>query len=125
MINNSSIEWLADKIKEDSECDKNTLLHRFRGNFVVDGCIPFEETKWNDLKIGNCNFKVFNFFYLVKYCIFNEIYNKVYLITKGRRSLYKMSNGMHRSINGKENCGTITYFSGRISRKTKVWNIFS
>ncbi|XP_058791416.1 molybdenum cofactor sulfurase 3 [Phymastichus coffea] len=58
LINNSSIQWLSDKIEEDLECDKNTLLHRFRGNFIVDGCIAFEETKWSEVKIGNCHFKV-------------------------------------------------------------------
>ena len=58
LINEDSIRWLADRISEDSECNKNTILQRFRGNFVVEGCEPFAEINWKSVQIENCHFKV-------------------------------------------------------------------
>ena len=50
-----------DKISEDSECDKSTMLQRFRGNLIVRGGAPFEETRWKSVQIGNCLFEVLVF----------------------------------------------------------------
>ncbi|XP_011498068.1 PREDICTED: molybdenum cofactor sulfurase 3 [Ceratosolen solmsi marchali] len=58
LINTASVLWLTDQISEDSECDKNTILQRFRGNFLINGHIPFEEIKWKVIQIGNCHFEV-------------------------------------------------------------------
>ncbi|XP_046476693.1 molybdenum cofactor sulfurase 1 isoform X2 [Neodiprion pinetum] len=58
LINQASIRWLAEKITPDSECDKDTILDRFRGNIVVDGCEPFDEMKWTSIKIGKTMFRV-------------------------------------------------------------------
>lgn len=58
LINESSISWLADRISKDSECNKNTISHRFRGNFLIQGCTSFEETQWKSVLIGNCLFEV-------------------------------------------------------------------
>lgn len=59
LINESSINWLADKVPEDSDFERKTMLHRFRGNIVVSGCEAFEETKWNNICIGKTHFQVF------------------------------------------------------------------
>ncbi|XP_034940339.1 molybdenum cofactor sulfurase isoform X2 [Chelonus insularis] len=58
LINKASIEWLADKISEDSDCDKNSILDRFRGNLIVEGGLPFEEYSWTQVKIGKEIFEV-------------------------------------------------------------------
>ncbi|XP_033215040.1 molybdenum cofactor sulfurase isoform X2 [Belonocnema kinseyi] len=58
LINEASIFWLFDKVPNDSECRRETMLPRFRGNMVVSGCAPFEETKWKHVRIGNCDFQV-------------------------------------------------------------------
>ncbi|OXU19355.1 hypothetical protein TSAR_003916 [Trichomalopsis sarcophagae] len=58
LINVASTDWLADRVPEDSQCDRDTMLYRFRGNFYVEGCAPFEETRWKTVQIGNCYFKV-------------------------------------------------------------------
>ncbi|XP_043480906.1 molybdenum cofactor sulfurase [Leptopilina heterotoma] len=58
LINEASIFWLHDKLPEDSECSKETMLHRFRGNIVVSGCSAFQEINWKDIRIGNCDFNV-------------------------------------------------------------------
>lgn len=68
LINEASISWLADRIPEGSECERSSILHRFRGNIIVTGCAAFEETTWKSIRIGMCDFEVnlrilFNFEY--------------------------------------------------------------
>ncbi|XP_014225318.1 molybdenum cofactor sulfurase 3 [Trichogramma pretiosum] len=58
LINSASISWLANEIPNDFDCIKDTMLPRFRGNFVIKGCAPFEEINWKSVKIGNCTFQV-------------------------------------------------------------------
>ena len=50
--------WLADKISNDSEFYKKTILYRFRGNIIIGGSTAFEEITWKNVKIGNCEFEV-------------------------------------------------------------------
>lgn len=65
LINLSSIKWLANEIPKNSECNRDTMLDRFRSNFVIDGCEPFEEIKWKTLKIGKLRFEVYCHLYYV------------------------------------------------------------
>ena len=75
LINKSSIFWLFDKVPDDSECRQETMLHRFRGNMVVSGCAPFEETKWKRVRIGNCDFEVLD--YNMRIFLLKSIFQKI------------------------------------------------
>ncbi|XP_069687555.1 molybdenum cofactor sulfurase 2 [Periplaneta americana] len=57
LINSSSVEWLSDHInQEESDCQKESLLKRFRSNLVVQSSQPFEENSWSQLQIGDARF---------------------------------------------------------------------
>ncbi|KAH0560402.1 molybdenum cofactor sulfurase 3 [Cotesia glomerata] len=58
LVNSASVQWLVDQLPGDSDCDKNTVLDRFRGNFVVDGAEAFEEIEWKKVSIGKHSFEV-------------------------------------------------------------------
>lgn len=59
MINEASVSWLVDKVSDDSaDFEKDTAIHRFRGNIIVGGCGAFDETQWEHVRIGNDHFKV-------------------------------------------------------------------
>lgn len=58
MINEASIEWLIKKLPNNSDCNKDTILHRFRGNIVVKGAEPYDEVNWNKVTIGQNTFEV-------------------------------------------------------------------
>lgn len=58
LINEASIGALIECIPEDSDCDKNGVLQRFRGNIVVQGGKAFEEESWQRLTIGTNAFEV-------------------------------------------------------------------
>ncbi|XP_043250230.1 molybdenum cofactor sulfurase 1 [Colletes gigas] len=57
LINKASVLWLSDKVS-DTEVQKDTIIHRFRGNIILSGCEAFEESQWKHVKIGNNNFMV-------------------------------------------------------------------
>ncbi|XP_076294730.1 molybdenum cofactor sulfurase isoform X1 [Lasioglossum baleicum] len=57
LINKASVLWLSDKVS-DTEVQKDTIIHRFRGNMVLNGCEAFEETKWKHVCIGRNKFVV-------------------------------------------------------------------
>ncbi|XP_011301332.1 molybdenum cofactor sulfurase 3 [Fopius arisanus] len=58
LVNRASVEWLVDRIPEESDCDKNGVLHRFRGNLIVLGAEPFEEEQWTHIRVGEHVFEV-------------------------------------------------------------------
>ncbi|KAJ8682706.1 hypothetical protein QAD02_018498 [Eretmocerus hayati] len=58
LINESSVSWLNDRLPEDAKCDEKTLIHRFRGNLIIKGSLPFEELTWSRVSVGNCEFEV-------------------------------------------------------------------
>ncbi|KAF7994271.1 hypothetical protein HCN44_003361 [Aphidius gifuensis] len=58
MINEASIEWLIEQLPNDSDCNKETILHRFRGNIIVEGAEPFNEINWSKITIGKNIFEV-------------------------------------------------------------------
>ncbi|XP_075212171.1 molybdenum cofactor sulfurase isoform X2 [Lycorma delicatula] len=60
LINMATINWLADRLPPDADCDKGNLLFRFRSNFVIDGqsLKPFAEQNWTKVQIGSKYFKV-------------------------------------------------------------------
>lgn len=37
---------------------KDTLIHRFRGNIIISDCEAFEETQWKHIYIGKNSFVV-------------------------------------------------------------------
>ncbi|KYM94650.1 Molybdenum cofactor sulfurase 1 [Cyphomyrmex costatus] len=57
-INEASVSWLNDKVSHDLDFKKDTAVHRFRGNIIVEGCEAFDEMKWKHICIGNNNFEV-------------------------------------------------------------------
>ncbi|XP_043587723.1 molybdenum cofactor sulfurase 1 [Bombus pyrosoma] len=57
VINKASVSWLSDKIS-DTGFQKDTIIHRFRGNIILSGCEAFEETKWKHVYIGKNSFVV-------------------------------------------------------------------
>lgn len=57
LINKASVLWLSDKIS-DKEVQKDTIIHRFRGNMILNGCKAFEETEWKHVYIGKNSFLV-------------------------------------------------------------------
>lgn len=61
-VNEASVSWLIDKISDDLDFKKDTAVHRFRGNIIVEGCKAFDEMQWKHVRIGNNNFKVNCFF---------------------------------------------------------------
>lgn len=63
MLNKASINWLIDKIPAEAEFERETVLHRFRGNLVVESDEAFEEFTWKQLKIGKSEFNVSNCFF--------------------------------------------------------------
>ncbi|XP_043289981.1 molybdenum cofactor sulfurase 2 [Venturia canescens] len=58
LINESSVQWLLEKLPKDSDCLQETILYRFRGNMVLCGSLPFRETTWSQIQIGKYKFKV-------------------------------------------------------------------
>lgn len=58
LINEASVSWLVDKISDDTDFEKDTTVHRFRGNIIAKGCNAFDEIQWEYIRIGNNNFKV-------------------------------------------------------------------
>lgn len=57
LINKASVLWLSDKIRN-KEVQKDTLIHRFRGNIIISGCEAFEETQWKHIYIGKNSFVI-------------------------------------------------------------------
>lgn len=57
LINENSIEWLVERIPKKSDCNRTTILDRFRGNLIVRGAKAFDETLWTSVQIGNNKFK--------------------------------------------------------------------
>ncbi|XP_011875726.1 PREDICTED: molybdenum cofactor sulfurase [Vollenhovia emeryi] len=57
-VNEASVSWLVDRVSEDLDFEKDTAVHRFRGNIIVEGCEAFDEMQWKRVRIGNNNFKV-------------------------------------------------------------------
>ncbi|XP_076163683.1 molybdenum cofactor sulfurase isoform X2 [Ptiloglossa arizonensis] len=57
LINKASVLWLSDKISK-TEVQKDSIIHRFRGNIVLSGCEAFEEIQWKHVHIGKSNFVV-------------------------------------------------------------------
>ncbi|KAF6204231.1 hypothetical protein GE061_002571 [Apolygus lucorum] len=58
-INDASVKWLADKLEEDSECSKESMINRFRSNLVMSGLEEeFLERSWTKLTIGKIAFNV-------------------------------------------------------------------
>ncbi|XP_078038329.1 molybdenum cofactor sulfurase [Augochlora pura] len=57
LLNKASVSWLSDKVP-DTKVQKDTIMHRFRGNMVLSGCEAFEETKWTCVCIGKNKFAV-------------------------------------------------------------------
>lgn len=62
-VNEASVSWLNDKVSDDLDFQKDTAVHRFRGNIIVEGCEAFDEMQWEHVRIGNNNFKVWIFLY--------------------------------------------------------------
>lgn len=52
------MSWLVDKVSDDLDFERDTAVHRFRGNIIVKDCNAFEEMQWQRIRIGNNNFKV-------------------------------------------------------------------
>lgn len=52
------MSWLIDKVSDNSDFNKETAVHRFRGNIIVEGCSAFDEMQWKCISIGDNNFKV-------------------------------------------------------------------
>nr|XP_003703471.2 PREDICTED: molybdenum cofactor sulfurase 1 isoform X1 [Megachile rotundata] len=57
LINKASVLWLANRVS-DKEVQKETIIHRFRGNIILSGCEAFEETQWKHMQIGKNSFTV-------------------------------------------------------------------
>ncbi|XP_012536309.2 molybdenum cofactor sulfurase 3 [Monomorium pharaonis] len=57
-VNEASVSWLIDKVSDDLDFKKDTVMHRFRGNIIVEGCEAFDEMQWEHVRIGNNTFKV-------------------------------------------------------------------
>ncbi|XP_033329340.2 molybdenum cofactor sulfurase [Megalopta genalis] len=57
LINKASVLWLGDKVP-DTKVQKDTIIHRFRGNMVLSGCEAFAETQWKYVCIGKNKFSV-------------------------------------------------------------------
>lgn len=53
------MSWLVDKVSDDTDFEKDTAVHRFRGNIIIKGCNAFDEMQWQQIRIGNNNFKVY------------------------------------------------------------------
>lgn len=58
LLNEESILWLCSKIHDSEDFNKNTVLHRFRGNIVLSNCKAFEELSWKTIQIGNIKFHI-------------------------------------------------------------------
>ncbi|XP_024084503.1 molybdenum cofactor sulfurase isoform X2 [Cimex lectularius] len=59
LINKKSVDWLGELLDENSDCPKESMIHRFRCNFVVTGLKnEFEEQEWQQVKIGGTLFNV-------------------------------------------------------------------
>ena len=58
LINEASVEWIMEKLDKNSDCSRDTILYRFRGNMVLRGSIPFQETTWRRIQIGEHTFEV-------------------------------------------------------------------
>ncbi len=52
VVSKASLEDLGERLK------RNVPVNRFRPNFVVEGCGPFEEDEWRGLRIGSVDFRV-------------------------------------------------------------------
>ena len=55
ILNKSSGQELYDKVSENLEVDQKVdwILEQFRGNLIVDGCQPGEESEWTQIQIGS------------------------------------------------------------------------
>jgi len=69
LINQASVSWLSDKVVDDLDFKKDTAVHRFRGNIIVEGSDAFNETQWKHVRIGNNNFKVRTFLLIDPRCV--------------------------------------------------------
>lgn len=58
LLNEESILWLCSKITDTQDFNKNTVVHRFRGNIILSGCKAFEELQWKVIQIGKIKFQV-------------------------------------------------------------------
>nr|XP_050869088.1 molybdenum cofactor sulfurase 1 [Vespula vulgaris] len=58
LLNEESISWLCNRIVNAEDFNKDTVLHRFRGNIVLSGCKAFEELSWKLIRIGKTEFQV-------------------------------------------------------------------
>ncbi|XP_015127599.1 molybdenum cofactor sulfurase 3 isoform X2 [Diachasma alloeum] len=58
LVNGASVQWLVERIPEGSDCDKEGVLERFRGNMVIVGGQAFEEETWTQVRIGEEVFEV-------------------------------------------------------------------
>jgi len=65
LINRASVSWLSDKVTDDLDFKRDTVVYRFRGNIIVDGNDAFDEIQWKHVRIGNNNFKVRTFCLLI------------------------------------------------------------
>ncbi|XP_053996979.1 molybdenum cofactor sulfurase 1 [Hylaeus anthracinus] len=57
LINKASVQWLSEKISN-TKVQKDTIIHRFRGNIILNSCEAFEEMKWKHIRIGQNSFMV-------------------------------------------------------------------
>ena len=82
LLNTASISWLSDRIPDDAEFDKSTMLYRFRENLLVEGLVPFEEMQWKIVKIGGCTFRVSHKIYFLNLRInLNHIFHFIFVPT--------------------------------------------
>ncbi|KAK2584974.1 hypothetical protein KPH14_008505 [Odynerus spinipes] len=58
VLNEESISWLCSRINDTEDFNKDTVLHRFRGNIVLSNCKAFEEFSWKTIRIGNIKFQI-------------------------------------------------------------------
>lgn len=61
LINSASIQWLLNRLPEEEQEDANSLILRFRPNFVVKFEKEFFEKEFTYFKLGNIILKV-NYF---------------------------------------------------------------
>ncbi|XP_017492823.1 PREDICTED: molybdenum cofactor sulfurase 2-like [Rhagoletis zephyria] len=60
LINRASVRWLANKVESEKESIDQTV-DRFRGNLIFETASPFEENSFEEISIGDVNFKVDGF----------------------------------------------------------------
>lgn len=72
LLNEESISWLCNRIVNAEDFNKDTVLHRFRGNIVLSGCKAFEELSWKLIRIGKTEFQVVHLYNLVIFYKFSN-----------------------------------------------------